>query len=261
MHGMSASRRFQWRVWLIVIIAAIGTVALAALHGPIAQGPSYHRFADRRTVWAVPNLWNVVSNVPFLAVGIVGLLFLRPHEPPGMLPSLRASYRTFLASSALVGIGSAYYHLAPGDATLVWDRLPMAFAFMAFLSVIVGEHLSPHVGRQALLPLLAAGLLSVAWWWARDDLRPYILVQYLSMALVPLILVLCPSRLSHVGFIWGMLAAYVIAKAFEVLDTPVYRLVGVSGHSVKHIAAAGGMSLLVVALQKRRVREPGDRET
>src|SRR4029077_7804963 len=56
---------------LVVIFLGLAAASLAALLllPPILQDQSYHRFADERTLFGIPNFWNVVSNVPFIAVG------------------------------------------------------------------------------------------------------------------------------------------------------------------------------------------------
>ena len=50
----------------------IASLAALPLLPPIPQDQSYHRFADQRTLLGVPNFWNVVSNLPFIAVGAGG---------------------------------------------------------------------------------------------------------------------------------------------------------------------------------------------
>lgn len=40
---------------------------------PVAQDLNYQLFADQDTWLGMPNFWNVVSNLPFVAVGIYGL--------------------------------------------------------------------------------------------------------------------------------------------------------------------------------------------
>src|SRR5271163_3422367 len=88
---------------------------------PIHQDPSYHAFADQRTIWGVPNFWNVVSNLPFLLVAIWGLRALRNGQ--AFLEQWeRAAYSILLSGIALVAFGSSYYHAWPDDATLFWDR-------------------------------------------------------------------------------------------------------------------------------------------
>ena len=240
----------SWRAWLLFAIAAAAVSALIA-QGPIAQAESYHQFADQRIIAGIPNLWNVASSLPFLAVGLYGLSLLVRGHSRGSLSFLRPAYTAFFAGVVLVAAGSAYYHLHPGNATLVWDRLPMTLAFAAFFVAILGEHVNAGCVRLALVPALVIGLLSVLWWQHSGDLRCYVLIQFLPVILIPAIVLLYPSRLPGARWVWAVLAAYAIAKAFEFLDAPVYHLLGVSGHSLKHIAAAIGVYFVAAILQAR----------
>ena len=43
----------------------------------LPQDPCYHDFADQRGVWGIPHFWNVVSNLPLVIVGAIGLWVLR----------------------------------------------------------------------------------------------------------------------------------------------------------------------------------------
>ncbi|HXA20548.1 MAG TPA: ceramidase domain-containing protein [Thermoanaerobaculia bacterium] len=241
----------------IVLLAGIvlaGTIAVI-VHGPIPQPEGYHAFADQRGFFGIPNFWNVVSNLPFLAVGLAGFFAMRTRPTPGVLPTLRPAYFTFFLGTVLVAFGSGYYHLAPSDDSLVWDRLPMTIAFMAFLAILIGEQIGPAIGARLLLPFLAVGLFSILYWRLSGDLRPYVLVQFLPMLLAPLLLLLFPSALTRPALLWGVLVAYAVAKVFEELDVPIYHVVrGVSGHSLKHIIAASGTWFLVLAATGRRVR-------
>lgn len=247
------------KVLLLAGIVLSGVVAVVA-YGPIAQWEGYHSFADQRLVLGIPNFWNVASNLPFAIVGLAGLFTVRGGSTPGILPALRPAYLAFFLGTALIAIGSGYYHLAPSDASLVWDRLPMTVAFMAFLAILIGEQTGPGIGARLLLPLVAAGLLSVAYWvfTARHgggDLRPYVLVQFLPMILTPLLLLLFPSPFTRIWFLWGLVGAYGLAKLFEVLDAPIFNLVhAVSGHSLKHIAAALGTYFVLLSATRRAAR-------
>jgi hypothetical protein len=246
----------QVRLSILLAIAAASVVAVAC-HAPIAQPSGYDVFADQRNVWGIPNFWNVVSSLPFLVVGLAGTMELLRRWPRGALLSLRPAYLSFFISIAWVALGSTYYHLAPTHNTLAWDRLPMAIAFMAFFAVIVGEHISPRLGQLLLWPLLALGVVSVAYWHfteeaGRGDLRLYIIVQYLSMVLIPLILLFFPSKFSHVRLIWTLLGAYGLAKLLELADELVFSLSHVvSGHTLKHLAAALGACVFLYALRRR----------
>lgn len=254
---MGDLRHFSPRLAIILAIGIAATLAVA-LHAPIPQPFAYHAFADQRRILGIPNFWNVVSNLPLLLVGWAGIRELARRSPQGTLATLRAAYCCFFVGGILVAFGSAYYHLAPSNDTLTWDRLPMTIVFMAFFSIIIGEHLSPSLGRRLLVPLLLLGLASVAYWYFSErahhgDLRLYILVQYLPAALVPAVLLLFPSRLSHVRFVWAVLGVYALAKLFEETDRLVFSFGQiVSGHTLKHVVAAVGMYVFLLALKLRR---------
>lgn len=245
----SCTSHCRWAVLAAITLASFFAVAL---HGPITQDPSYHQFADQRTLFGIPHLWNVLSNLPFLLAGLAGLYQLASGKARCVLPELRAPYWIFFAASAVIAFGSGYYHWAPSDGSLIWDRLPITLAFMAFFSIIVGEHLNPTWGRRALWPLLCAGLISVAWWALQGDLRAYVLVQFLPLLLVPFIVLLFPSRLTRIGFVWGVLGTYALAKGFEYFDASLYEAVGMSGHTIKHLLASVTMFIWVIALSKRQ---------
>ncbi len=136
----------------------------------------------------------------------------------------------------------------------------MAITFMAFLAILICEQIGPDVGARLLLPLIVAGVLSVGYWWlsgrrGHGDLRPYLLVQFLPMVLAPLLIILFPSRLTRVSLLWGVLGIYGVAKLLEALDEPIFdSLRVVSGHSLKHLAAAFAAGLLLASTSKRGVR-------
>ena len=251
---MDSDPRFSAKVRLAVGLAVAGCVAVFLLPA-IPQDPAYHAFVDQRRIWGVPNFWNVISNLPFTAVGVAGLIIARSRLVGG-IPELRAGYLAFFAGVILVGPGSALYHLDPTSATLVWDRLPMTLAFMAFFSVLIGESICVRAGRLLLWPLVLIGFASVVYWHFSEiagsgDLRLYALVQFLPMVIMPLILLLFRSPISA-GWTWSVIGAYAVSKAAELADGPIYALFGfVSGHSVKHLLAAGGGLIFAVALRSR----------
>ena len=242
---------------MLLAVAAVAVVAVI-LHGPIPQPSGYHDFADDRCLGGVPNFADTLSNLPFLLVGVAGLVAFGRHTPPGALAALRPAYLVFFVGTALLFPGSAYYHLAPSDSTLAWDRLPMTLAFMAVFAIIIGEHISPRLGIRLLLPLLLFGAFSVLYWRATDtgnggDLRLYVIVQYLPMLLIPAIVLLYRSALEPTAYLWALLGSYGVAKVLEFLDAPVLRMTGfVSGHTLKHLAAALGVLFLLLGFIRRR---------
>jgi hypothetical protein len=243
-----------------LLLAGLAAAALAGaiLLAPIAQDAGYHRFGDTRTIWSIPNFCNVVSNVPFALVGLWGLIEL---GKPGRLTILRQtglSYLLLFFGTLLVGAGSIYYHLAPDNQTLLWDRLPITIAFMALFSITISEFISVRAGKALLFPLLLAGMGSVLYWYYTEmrgggDLRAYVLVQFYPLLAIPVILACFPSKFTHAQTYWWLLLAYVIAKIFEHFDEALYAALGfVSGHSLKHLAAALGLYLLLVSYRKRQ---------
>ena len=245
-----------------VSYAAILLISIAGIIGmlmaePIAQDSGYHQFADQRTILGVPNFWNVVSNLPFLVVGVMGLFSLLRSGRIQFIVELKPAYVLFFAGVALVNFGSGYYHLWPDNETLVWDRLPMTFAFMALFAVIIAEFVSLKVSRLVLWPLVVFGVFSVFYWHftesaGRGDLRLYALVQFLPMLLIPLLLLLFKPRFTLTSGYWALLLAYVLAKVFEYYDEGIFESLGfISGHSLKHIVAALGVFVLLHAYRKR----------
>ncbi|MBI3575845.1 MAG: hypothetical protein HY083_09370, partial [Gammaproteobacteria bacterium] len=141
---------------------------------------------------------------------------------------------------------------APNNGTLVWDRLPMSVGFMGLSVAVLAEHVSLRLEKYLLAPAIVLGLASVITWHYTDDLRLYVLVQFLPLLLLPAILLLFDSPYTHRGLLPLALAIYVIAKLAEHYDREVFEMTGeiVSGHSLKHLLAA--LALLVVYVMLRR---------
>ena len=167
------------------------------------------------------------------------------------------AYRVLCAAVILVGFGSAWYHHAPSDATLLWDRLPMTVAFMALLALLLEERVLGRHQPGLLWLLVAAGASSAGYWaltesLGQGDLRPYILVQFLPMILIPLIIGLFPQGHSSNRLLIAALGLYVLAKLLETFDTRILELTTlVSGHSLKHVAAAAAVLCIIRAIPTR----------
>ena len=210
---------------------------------PIPQDQSYHQFADQRAIFGIPNFWNVVSNLPFLAVGAAGLWRFR-DDP--------ATIVLFLGIF-LTGIGSSYYHSDPNDRTLFWDRLPMTLAFAAILALVVAERVNARAGAILLWPAIAIGLFSLLLWLWTDDLRLYFWVQFFpGLALLVLFLLYPPK---YTGTCYWIIAAglYALAKVFEFSDHVIFSAGHLlSGHTLKHLTAAAACFAILRYFKTRR---------
>ena len=166
----------------ILVFSSLTAASLAGLLllPAVPQDQSYHLFADCRAVAGIPNFWNVVSNIPFIAIGAAGLWRFRDDPATVIL---------FLGF-VLTGIGSSYYHWHPNDATLFWDRLPMTLSFAAILSLGVAERVNSRIGAILLWPSLAIGLFSLLLWRWTDDLRLYFWAQFFPCVALLLLFVL-----------------------------------------------------------------------
>ncbi len=238
---------FPYRTAVLVAISLLAVLGMSLI-APIAQDPGYHRFADTRVFAGIVNFANVLSNLPFLLVGGYGLM----RRGRLLVPSQALAYTVLCLGAVLVGFGSAYYHLAPSNDSLIWDRLPMTVAFMALFSLVLEERLLPDARSRTLWPLLAVGIgAALYWYWSESrgvgDLRPYALVQFLPMLLIPLLLWLFPQRYLRSARVWQALALYALAKLFEQFDGQVLQSTGISGHSFKHLSAAAAMLCLILA--------------
>ena len=243
---------------LNILLGLIFLLLVAVLFvDPIAQDPAYHQFVDQRSFWGIPNTWNVLSNLPFILVGLFGLISLRRIDLSAMAPIYPRIARIFFIGLALTGLGSGYYHLSPDNETLVWDRLPMTIAFMGFFCFVLAMHIGEGLGRRLLWPLIAVGASSVAYWAYSEsigagDLRFYAIIQFLPMLLIPTLMLMFPTPSYRARYIWWVIIFYAAAKLSEHFDAGIYDLLGLSGHSLKHIIAAFSGIAFLAALKSIR---------
>ena len=263
---MVSNMPVKQRAYLVMIAGlTLAVIAAASMWPPIPQSQSYHNFVDQRNLLGIPNFLDVVSNAVFVLVGLLGLRFLYRQCASGddsfSDKSERLPYAILFLGLALTGIGSAYYHLAPDNARLTWDRLPLTLVIMPFLAATIAERIGVKAGLRLLIPLTAVGLGSVVYWhWSEvqgaGDLRPYILVQYYPMLAIPLMVFLFPSRYTRSSDLLGVVGFYAVAKAFEVLDAPIFALGGVvSGHTLKHLVAGVAVYWILRMLRNRHRME------
>jgi hypothetical protein len=242
---------------LVLIVPAVVIVIISFLVPPIPQPLAYHNFADHRAWLGIPNFGDVVSNLPFAIVGLWGLIVMfMPGATKFVDERERWFYLVMFAALILTAFGSGYYHLAPSNARLVWDRIPIMIVFMALLAAVIAERVTVYVGLLLFPIFEIVGVASVLYWRSSElrghgDLRFYAAVQVYAILILLLALLLPPkyTRGSDFAIIVGF---YALAKIFEAADHQILSLGNiVSGHTLKHLAAAAAGYWILRMVKKR----------
>jgi hypothetical protein len=239
---MYVSPTIRWGIIGSVCVAAFVATALLP---PIPQPEAYHHFADQRTLFGIAHGLDVLSNLAFLVSGVLGIFYISRSR--ALDAGTRWAFATLFVGLCLTSIGSAYYHVAPDNARLVFDRLPMIVAMAGCLGAVITDRFGGSTA-WIVAALIATGLLTVHQWsvseqLGRGDLRWYALYEGLIILAGALLLLLFPSRNAATPAFVIAVVGNVAAKLFELLDKPIYALDGiVSGHTLKHLCA--GLSFL-----------------
>jgi hypothetical protein len=245
-------------IWPFLALAIVlGVTARLAPRADLP--PSYHHFADQRIWLGIPHFGDVASNIAFLISGLWGLAFLSRKASLGQFTDARERwpYVFVFLGLGLTAFGSAYYHVAPDNARLVWDRLPMTIVFMPLVAALIAERVNIKLGLWLLPVLIAIGVGSVIQWHFSEqrgagDLRFYAAVQlYALLALVAALLL--PPRYSRGSDLLVVAGFYILAKVLEAADRQIFSLGNLlSGHTLKHLAAGAAGIWILRMLRKRR---------
>jgi uncharacterized membrane protein len=237
-----------WR-YLPLLIVVVCTL-LMLNHGAIRQYADYHDFADTSTYWAIPNTLDVLSNLAFAVIGLIGIYASRTyfHQSSSRRHVKDYAYLCFVLSILATSVGSAFYHLAPDDARLFWDRLPIALACATLIAAVRAECLDQKLSAalRDLVGLSMFAAASVLWWQQSGDLRPYLALQLLAILLIPLWqgIYAAPKRTRWIYA--AAIACYVLAKVCEIADALILSHTGwISGHTIKHLLASAAAALII----------------
>lgn len=245
---------------LSIGLFTLACVAVATFWPAMPQPLAYHDFVDKRPFFGVPNFFDVASNIGFIVPGLIGLLVTLRPQTKFSTPAERIPYAVFFLGMVLTTFGSSYYHLAPDNERLFWDRLPMTIAFMSLIAAQIVERINIRLGLALLAPMLFVGAASVVYWRSTEragdgNVIPYGILQGYSVVILLFIALLLPSRYTRERDIYWVFTWYVIAKALEALDTHIYALGNlVSGHTLKHLAAGAAGFVVVRMLMRREAR-------
>lgn len=234
------NRYYKGLVLLVVFV--ITAVSLYFLD-PIAQDLAYHRFSDCRNFLGLPHFMDVVSNFPFIVIGYLGVRLAQKSYKKYDVTYFLMLF-TLFAGVFLTGLGSAFYHYAPNNFTLIFDRLPMTLVFTSFFGIIISDYVDRRVGSWVFYLFFTIGVYSIIYWYYTEiigvgDLRMYAFVQFFPIVSVPLILLIYKSKPQYTKGIIYVFIAYIIAKIFEHYDQLVFEITGfISGHTIKHLISA-----------------------
>jgi len=231
---------------------------------PITLPEDYHNFADQRSLFLIPNFLDVVSNVPFAVLGIYGVCYLARNKRGTYSRDFitKLPFLGFFLAIIFVMLGSGYYHWAPADGPLLYDRVPIVIAFMCLFSGFISDRLNSVSFVLYGMPCLIVFSLGTLGWdlfhaAKGGDLRFYLFVQVCPIVILPIICRLYPrARLTTEKHLWQMISWYVLAKFFEYFDSHIFRLTleTLSGHTLKHLAASMAV-VSVICMLRHKMKE------
>ena len=245
------------QAWLLVAIALALFAALRAVVGPLPQDPVYHMFADTRAWGSLPRAADVLSNGAILAAGLAGVvLWRRVH----VAADERPIYALFVFAVVATACGSAWYHAAPSDARLVWDRLPMTLVIAAIFTFVLADRVRPALAK-AWPTFAVLGAASVLWWaWTNrgdgGDLMLYVVVRAGAGLVILLLLLSRSGRHTHGGWLIAAVVFDIVMTACELMDREIFAATRgfISGHSMKHLLAGGLLGCVLAWLTLRSLR-------
>ncbi|GAU35935.1 hypothetical protein TSUD_69680 [Trifolium subterraneum] len=246
------------QIWLIAVTSFYLFMKLTP---SIPQPQMYHDFADKRELFGIPNALNVISNFPFMVIGLIGLMLC--HRRNYFNFSVQGElwgWTCFYAAVTSVGFGSSYYHLGPNDNGLVCDRLPMTVAFASLVAILIIERIDANKGTISIFPLIMTAMISRLFMIMPEvrffgDIRPYLLVQTVSCIAIPLMAFFLPPMYTHSTYWLWAAGFYPLAMLQETADRLIYTATfhTVSGHTLKHLSAGMVPLILTIMLAKRRL--------
>ena len=120
--------------------------------------------------------------------------------------------------------------------------------------MLLGERVINTHKSMLLWFLVSCGIAAAFYWsWTEangsGDLRPYAVVQFLPIILMPLIIALFSKKYLSNYLLLSAFAWYLVAKALEQHDHQIQSVLAIiGGHPLKHIAAAIAAQCIVCAV-------------
>ena len=249
------SHRAEWALY-----ASYAALLLLACAGPmVPQAVHYHDFADQRAWGGLHNAMDVLSNLPFLVIGLLGCWLAVWRAPKAVQASgARPWLALVFGGLVMTAIGSSYYHLAPSDWRVFWDRMGMVPVFAGVLGLAVESVLQQRAAVVTAALALLGGPIALWVWLQTGQLLPWAVLQGGGMVLL-LALAIAQWRkpVAAPRIQWplaALVAWYALAKVLELGDTAIWAASAhsVAGHGLKHVAAALALVPLLQTVQRLR---------
>jgi len=250
---------FAFRMIIIVCLIVVLS-SIVATRGKFAPVDSYEVLGDQRKLisW-IPNTMDVLSNLPFLLVGILGaFITLNVSNERIEKENERINYLIFFISIGMATFGSGYYFWKPHTKRLFWHRLPRAISFTSLFYIMITEKFDKRTGGYLMGSLITFGFISVVYWIYtemnyRGDL--YILLQFALTLVSPFILHFYESRYTHSEYFYGYFILGILSKFFESLDVQIFNITGhrISGHTIHHLLSCLASLSIALMLPMRTI--------
>jgi hypothetical protein len=233
---------------VVAILSILAVVAILVVSATvtITRGPGFHDYADTRTWLGIPHAGDVLSNLPFVIVAAWAARDRWRAVPLAW---------TVCAGVAAIGAGSAAYHVAPSDTSLAFDWGPIVVTLSLLAATVIHDRGGACAGRIALVVGPTLAIASVVWWIATGgthggNMAPYVAVQAAGIVLPALIALLAQGVVSARWLLLGV-AGFALARVLGAYDRVLLDSIGISGHSLKHVAAATAAACALRALMRR----------
>jgi hypothetical protein len=242
-----------------IIFYTLLILSIIALYiaSPITQNPAYHHFADQRIICGVPHIGDVLSNLSFIAVGII--LFFKSFKEKPVHEFQQFMFGFFCVSAVALGLGSAYYHWNPSDKTLIWDRMTMVFGFSVIFMDSMWRYnvFKPNMMASKFAVCFFLFCATVVYSKVTNRLEPYVLVQFFTLLII-LVLALVNLKSINSHAVLMMVGTYIIAKIFEYYDLKIWLELHqvVSGHTLKHLMYALSLYFYGIYMKESIVKLP-----
>lgn len=239
-----------------VLLFGVGSLLILLLSERIGQPVGYHELADQRLLFTLSGTGDLISNIPFVVFGILGLVLIYFGKISFQTDYDKYLIHALLAVSILAGINSFVYHIKPNNTLIIFDRFTILFGISIFSSYVISFNRGVSSSLKCLIIFIIYGLMSLLYWSFTDlsgvdDIRFYGFFQTATVAMS--VIVALRSFRENFWIVVGT-GLFVVSRPLELMDHEVFHWTGenLSGHSMKHILISLVIPCVLAHLMLRR---------